>query len=160
MSGAPDIAPIAAAFPRLAALLDGMAPEPAPTTRADLLAARFGLDEFAREVIVLAAWAELEPEAAAPTIGLALAALPGAYWSAFAAEAPLRAAGLITLGEAERVTARTYALPEAVLLYLLGADGLSEELATTARDLETLVGRFTLVASSARSAATDSSSRA
>jgi ATPase family associated with various cellular activities (AAA)/Winged helix domain, variant len=149
MSGAPDIAPIAAAFPRLAALIGGVAPEPAPTTRADLLAARFGLDDFVRDVILLAAWAELEPEAAtaiaarlgdaratAPTIGLALAALPGAHWSAFAAEAPLRAAGLITLGGAERVTARTYALPEAVLLFLIGADGLSEELATLARRLQ------------------------
>lgn len=148
MTGVRDIAPISAAFPALRALLQGEPPAPVPQTRADLLAERFGLDEFARDTVLLAAWAELEPEAArliaerqgderltSPNLGLALAVLPGAHWSAFSAEAPLRAHCLIALGAAERATARTLTLPESVLMFLLGAGGLSEDLATMARRL-------------------------
>lgn len=147
MTGAVDIAPLAAAYPRIAALIGGQRPSgPAVRTRADELAESFGLDDFGRDVVLLAAWAELEPEAAkliaarqdsplatAPTVALALAQLPGAHWSAFSPEATLRASGLIRLGPAEQAAARILSLPEAVLHHLIGVRGLSEELAMLAR---------------------------
>lgn len=137
------VAPLAAAFPRIAALVAGEDVPPVPRCTADELAARFGLDAFGRDVLVLAAWAELEPEGAAaiaaingspePSVGLALSRLPGASWSAFLPESPLRGAGLIRLSGGGRATARGLSLVESVLHALLGAEGLSEELALLAR---------------------------
>ena len=148
---------VADAFPRIAALIGRddagpdagrgeEQPDPGPATPADGLAALFRLDGFARDVLVLAAWAELEPEAAdaiarwhadptclEPTVALALATLPGAHWSAFAPESPLRAHDLIDLHPGDRTSARSFSLPEAVLHYLLGRPALSAELAAVAR---------------------------
>jgi ATPase family associated with various cellular activities (AAA) len=140
---------IAAAFPAVRAWLTGEAAAALPATAADDLAALFGLDLFARNVILLAAYAALEPEAArligelqgdprrgAPTVGLALARLPGAHWSAFGGQSPLRAAALIAGSSGEALTAGTLDLPASVLFYLLGAPELSEEIALSARRLE------------------------
>jgi hypothetical protein len=137
-------APLAAAFPRIAALVAGEAVVPdAPHTTADEVAARFGLDAFGRDVLLLAAWAELEPDGASsvaavqgspePSVALALSRLPEASWAAFLPEAPLRGAGLIRLSGTGRPTGRSIALTESVLHALLGAEGLSEELALLAR---------------------------
>jgi hypothetical protein len=139
---------IAAAFPAVRAWLTGEAVPALPATGADDLAALFGLDDFARNVVLLAAYAALEPEAArligelqgdsrrgAPTVGLALARLPGAHWSAFGGQAPLRSWGLIAGAHGEALTAATLELPSSVLFFLLGAPELSEELSLSARRL-------------------------
>lgn len=149
MSGGGQAGSVAAAFPAVRAWLEGKDAGTIPETRADRLADLFGLDDFARNVVLLAAYAALEPEAgrligslhghasrAAPTVGLALARLPDAHWSAFGAQAPLRSWGLIAPGAGETLTGATIELPASALFFLLGAPELSEELATIARLLE------------------------
>jgi hypothetical protein len=145
MSGAP-VRPLADAFPAVRSWLEGGAPQAPPETAADALAELFGLDPFARNAILLAAYAALEPEAgaliagvqdgrAAPTVALALTRLPGAHWSAFAPEAPLRSCALLPAA-GEAIAASPLHLPESVLFYLLGAPALSEELAVASRRLD------------------------
>jgi hypothetical protein len=137
---------IVAAFPAVRSWLEGKPARTMPETRADRLAALFGLDDFARNVVLLAAYAALEPEAsrligelqgdprrAAPTVGLALARVPGAHWSAFGGQAPLRAWGLIQAGSGEALTGAALELASSVLFFLLGSPELSEELALSAR---------------------------
>lgn len=146
MSGARKSDPIASAFTAVRAWLDGD-PEPAPaTTQADAMAATFGLDNFGRNMLLLGAYAALEPEAGerigtlhgdtrrnVPTLGLALARLPGANWAALAASAPLRMHGLLSINSAEGLAGSSFVLPEAVILALVGASALSEELAILSR---------------------------
>jgi hypothetical protein len=108
------------------------AAEPSP---ADGVAAIFGLTAFERDVILLAALPALEPDAGAliakaqddprlrlPTIAFALSILDDGHWSAFAADAPLRAYGLVDLTEEPLATARGVCLPERVLHHLVGVD--------------------------------------
>ncbi|HEX8262344.1 MAG TPA: ATP-binding protein, partial [Allosphingosinicella sp.] len=150
MSGTTAPGPLSDAFPAVRSWLSDEAPiETVPPTRADLLAAMFGLDDFARNTVLLAAFCALEPEGAqliaglqggggrgAATVALALARVPGAHWSAFAAQAPLRAWALIPAASGDSLTSGPLDLPESVLFYLLGAAALSEELALSSRRLE------------------------
>ena len=123
-----------------------------PAERLDLtgsrigeLAARFGLSPFESDVVLLAALPALEPDGATliakaqgdprlrlPTVALALSALRDSHWSAFAAEAPLRARGLIEVTEEPVASARCLVLPERVLHHLVGLDGLDAELIAVA----------------------------
>ena len=117
-----------------------------PRTAACEVAERFGLDPFGRNVLLLCAYAGLEPEAqeiitkllgdpmvATPTVGLALARLPGANWQALAADAPLRRHHLVlTEGSGPIVNARLR-LAETVLFRLLGSPGLHDSAAAALR---------------------------
>lgn len=145
MSAAPR-RPLAEAFAAVRAWLDGDATVEAPFTAADDIALLFGLDAFARNVLLVGAYAALEPDAGdrfgrlhedprrtAPTIGLALARLPGANWRSLAADSPLRANGLVALDRASAVASAGFALPEPVLFALLGAPSLDEQLAAQVR---------------------------
>ena len=138
--------PLADAFPVVRGWLDGGTAEDVPATLADEIARRFGIDAFARNLLLLGAYVALEPDAAdhigrlhedprrtSPTIGLALARLPGANWRSLAADSPLRANGLIALDRNSAVAGAGFALPEPALFALLGAPALGEELAAQSR---------------------------
>lgn len=141
MSRAATIAPLAEGFDAVRGwLADSPRAESPPRTLADEIAARFGLDAFGRNLLLLCAWCALEPEAAPrlvalgggadpvyPGVGLALARLPGANWQALTAEAPLRQHGLIALSGAGPVTMQSLHLNEAVLFALMGAPALGAE---------------------------------
>ncbi|MGQ2931673.1 MAG: hypothetical protein ACT6Q3_14470, partial [Sphingopyxis sp.] len=107
MTGTAKLRPLADAFAAVAGWLDGGKAAP-PRTRADVIAERFGLDAFGRNLLLLGAWTALDPVAGdkiaalhgdpgrtVPSLGLALVKLPGANWSALGADAPLRGFGLI-----------------------------------------------------------------
>lgn len=149
MSAARKPGPLTDAFPVVRSWLEGKPLKAVPPTPADSLAAKFGLDDFARNAILLAAYCALEPEGSrliaelqggggrgTPTVALALARVPGAHWSAFAAQSPLRAWALIPAAGGDALTSGALELPESVLFYLLGAPALSEELALSSRPLE------------------------
>jgi hypothetical protein len=108
----------------------------------DSLCELFGLDAFERDLLLLCAGVELEavfaPLCAAaqgdagrdyPTFGLALAALPGAHWSALSPAAPLRRWQLLRIEPARALTRSPLRIDERVLNYLLGVRHLDETLA-------------------------------
>ena len=100
----------------------------------------FGLSQFERDVLLLAAGRELSGEFAATlaeinggrafaTFGLALAALPGAHWSALSPGAPLRAWRLVeAIGDAG-LTQRELRVDEPILHWLTGVAAPDERLA-------------------------------
>ena len=147
MTGTADMRALGEAFRTVAGWLDGTTTAPPPPSGADPIAALFGLDDFERNMLLLGAYAALDPEAGAriaalhgdasrtaPSLGLALVRLPGAHWSALAPGAALRRFGLIQIDGREGLGSAPFGLAEAVLLALVGAPSLSEELA--------LLGRF------------------
>lgn len=106
----------------------------------------FGLTPFERDILVLACGADLDatfpalsaaasgdPSRTEATFGLALAALPGAHWSALTPDAPLRRWDLVRLaypagaggGALTRVPLR---VDERVLHFLVGLDSEDERL--------------------------------
>lgn len=134
------------AFATVAAWLDGERNKPVPASSADRLASALALDDFARNILLLGAYFALEPRAAmqiaaihqdaaraAPSIGLALAWLPGANWSSLGPMAPLRRDGLIVLSGDRGFSAASFSLAEPVLMALVDAPMLSDELALQAR---------------------------
>lgn len=148
MSAAATLRPVAAAFPAVAGWLDGKNAAP-PRTHADEIAERFGLDAFGRNMLLLGAWAALDPVASqriaalhsdalctVPSFGLALIKLPGANWLALAADAPLRRHGLIRTDGTDGLGSAPFALAEPVLFALLGAPSLSEDLALQSRHVQ------------------------
>ncbi|MFE6688657.1 AAA family ATPase [Streptomyces sp. NPDC057743] len=113
---------------------------PSPRTL-DALADCFGLTPFEREVVLLAAAAELDPTTGArcaaacgdparphPTFSLALAALDAPHWSALTPVAPLRRWRLIELADETRLTTSRLRLDERVLHFLAGAPYLDARL--------------------------------
>ncbi len=106
----------------------------------------FGLSDFETEALLLCAGVELDSGIAAlctaaqgvarPTIGLALARLPAAHWSAWTPTAPLRHWRLIDLVESEPLTGAPLRIDERVLHYLLGATTLDRRLQPLVRLLE------------------------
>lgn len=147
MTRKPALVPLARTFPLIERWLGGAAGGRLPRTRADLLADLFGLDPFARALVLLGAYDALEPAAgpaiaraqggpphSRPTLGLALGRLPGANWAAVAADAPLRRWQLIQLldGDTGLIGAR-FRLSEPVLFYLMGAPALGDGLASLLR---------------------------
>ncbi|HXM58288.1 MAG TPA: ATP-binding protein [Candidatus Dormibacteraeota bacterium] len=106
-----------------------------PPSALDRLSEAFGLSPFERLVLVLCAGVELDgrfpglcasahgdPQRPYPTFGLALAALPGAHWSAIAPSAALRGRRLVQLGTGAQpgLTQAPLRIEERVLHYLTG----------------------------------------
>lgn len=106
------------------------AAEPAEQAFAlDVLCGTFGLSPFERDVLLLCAGHELDARYAAlfaaddppqPTYALALAALPGAHWSALAPHAALRYWRLIEVGDGPTLTRSPLRIDERILHYLTG----------------------------------------
>jgi ATPase family protein associated with various cellular activities (AAA)/winged helix domain-containing protein len=142
---------IAALRGRLDALADGRTPLPAASpadpspdgsiAAFDVVARLFGLSSFERAIVLLCAAYELDGSFGAacaaaygdgtliaPTFGLALAALPGAHWSALAPNGPLRRVPLITLGPGPALTTGPLRIEERILHYLVGIDAVDERL--------------------------------
>ncbi|MGP3927112.1 ATP-binding protein [Streptomyces sp. 8N616] len=131
---APDTTPALAA-PRAAE------PGAAGPAALDALVACFGLSPFEREVILLAAAAELDPTTAGrcaaacgdpdrahPTFSLALAALGEPHWSALTPVAPLRRWRLVELDDETRLTTSRLRIDERILHFLLGSPYLDARL--------------------------------
>ena len=105
---------------------------PGPSS-VDEIAAAFGLDDFERSILVLAAGPELVTQAGAEllertgtpllTFGTALAVLPGAHWRALTPEGPLRRWALVTLQDPWSPTNSPLRVDERVLHHLVGAGG-------------------------------------
>ena len=117
------------------------APEPSGADTLDFLCQAFGLSPFERSVLLLCAGMELEssfgarcataqgdPRRPYPTFSLALAALPGAHWSALSPAAPLRRWRLIEVGAGDLLTQSPLRIDEPVLHYLAGVPHLDERL--------------------------------
>lgn len=113
----------------LPALELGTLPPPA----LDTLCAAYALSPFERDVLLLCAGVELDSEfhaacgaaqgikgRAAPTFGMALAALPNPHWSALAPHAPLRRGCLIQVLPGDSLTQSPLRIDERVLHYLTG----------------------------------------
>ncbi|MFJ9030081.1 ATP-binding protein [Streptomyces sp. NPDC102274] len=107
----------------------------------DALVRCFGLSAFEREVILLAAAAELDPTTGArcaaasgdpdrahPTFSLALAALVEPHWSALTPVAPLRRWRLVELDDETRLTTSRLRLDERILHFLVGSPYLDARL--------------------------------
>jgi hypothetical protein len=136
---------LAAELGRIAALLQAAiagtpASEPARAEPAALeaLVGAFGLSPFERDLLLLAAGAELDAAVArlceqgtghGPTFGLALAALPGAHWSALTPTAPLRRWRMLTPEPGQPLTTARLHVDERVLHHLAGIAYLDAELA-------------------------------
>jgi hypothetical protein len=106
------------------------------------LAELFNLSPFERDVLLLCAGVELDASFAAlcasaqadsqqghPTFGLALAALPGAHWSALTPAAPLRHWHLVSVEPGGGLTSSPVRIDERVLHYLAGISYRDEQLA-------------------------------
>jgi hypothetical protein len=102
----------------------------------------FDLSPFERDILLLCAGVELEavmaPLCAAaqglpgrdyPTFSLALAALPGAHWSALSPAAPLRRWQLLRLEPGASLTRSPLRIDERILHYLVGVQHLEEAFA-------------------------------
>ncbi|BBJ46114.1 ATPase [Streptomyces antimycoticus] len=124
------------------------ATHPAPAPKAisgpatlDALVACFGLSTFERQLVLLAAAAELDPTAAArcaaasgdptrtyPTFSLALAALDEPHWSALTPVSPLRRWRLTELDDETRLTTSRLRIDERILHFLAGSPYLDARL--------------------------------
>jgi hypothetical protein len=113
---------------------------PAPPAL-ETLSETFGLTPFERDLLLLCAGMELDstlatlcaaaqgaPRLAYPTFGLAVAALPGAHWSAMTPAAPLRYWRLVEVGTGDTLTTSPLRVDERVLHYLAGVTYLDERL--------------------------------
>ncbi|MEU5268980.1 AAA family ATPase [Streptomyces hygroscopicus] len=113
---------------------------PGPATL-DALVACFGLSTFERQLVLLAAAAELDPTAAArcaaasgdparayPTFSLALAALDEPHWSALTPVSPLRRWRLVELDDETRLTTSRLRVDERILHFLAGSPYLDARL--------------------------------
>jgi hypothetical protein len=129
------------------ALDEAAAALPAPSAL-ETIVRRFGLSPFERDVLLLAAGPELDSGFAArcaaaqgdparrlPTFSLALAALPGAHWSALLPSAPLRHWRLVELDSRESLTVAPLRIDERVLHHLAGLRHLDERLSGLIRPL-------------------------
>ena len=147
---------LAAAVRSVLARLDDHAggdrqPEPSETSVAtlDALVDCFGLSPFERDVLLLAAAAELDPTTASrcaaasgdpsrgyPTFGLALAALPEPHWSALTPVGPLRRWRLVSLADESSLTGSPLRIDERVLHFLAGSSYLDARLHGMLRRVE------------------------
>jgi hypothetical protein len=108
----------------------------------------FDLTAFERDVLLLCAGLELaadfgplcaaaqgDAQRAWPTFGLALAALPGAHWSALSPGSPLRYWRLVHVEAGQALTRGALSIDERILHYLVGIDQLDATLAPLVRPL-------------------------
>ncbi|HVV86835.1 MAG TPA: hypothetical protein VHE35_27545, partial [Kofleriaceae bacterium] len=146
-AGAPDLAvdvtealaAVRAAELELAATRAAM-PSPAAI---EVLCELARLSPFERDVLLLCAGVELsaevaqicaaadgatDPRTASASFGLALAALPGAHWSALAPTAPLRRFRLVEVAGHDSLTRAPLRIEERVLHHLTGIPCLDERL--------------------------------
>ena len=114
-------------------------PSPAALER---LGTMFSLSAFERDLVLLCAGIELDsrfaplcaeaqgdPARDFPTFSLALAALPGAFWSASTPAAPLRRWRLIEVGAGAALTLSPLRIDERILHFLAGVQHMDERLA-------------------------------
>ncbi|ALF52896.1 ATPase [Nostoc piscinale CENA21] len=104
----------------------------------EILCRVFKLSPFERQLLLLCAGIELEPEFAslvvtlinrsAPTFQLALAALPQAHWDALTPTAPLRHWRLIYIETGETLVTSSLRIDERILHYLMGVAYLDQKL--------------------------------
>jgi AAA+ superfamily predicted ATPase len=139
----------------------GYAGRPTALTR---LTEAFGLSPFECDTLLLCAGIELDatlpvlcaaaqgdPAIPYPTFGLALAALPGAHWSALSSESPLRHWRLIEPGNGSVLTRAALRIDERVLHFLAGIHQLDDRLAALVdplprTDVSTLVPSQAVIA--------------
>ncbi len=108
----------------------------------DRIAEAFGLSSFERNLLLLCAGVELDPEFAAlcaaaqndtarpfPSFSLALANLPDAHWTALGPQAPLRRWRLIEMAAGQPLTTAPLRIDETVLHFLAGLAELDRRLA-------------------------------
>jgi hypothetical protein len=101
----------------------------------------FGLTSFERAVLLLCAGMELDSSVAGlcaaaagdprrewPTFGLALAAFPGAHWSALSPSRPLRSWRLVNLDERDGLATGRLRIDERILHYLVGVACVDERI--------------------------------
>ncbi|GJQ57400.1 MAG: ATP-binding protein [Candidatus Scalindua sp. AMX11] len=112
---------------------------PAPSTL-DTVTEMFCLSDFERNILLMCAGMELDSSFADlcgsiqnvkrnyPTFSLALAAMPGAHWSAITPDAPLRYWRLIRIHEGGLLTINPLRIDERVLHYLIGLQHTDERL--------------------------------
>jgi hypothetical protein len=109
----------------------------------------FSLSSFERMLLLLCAGMELDGSFASlcaaaqgddrrayPTFSLALAALPGAHWSALVPSAPLRYWRLIEVGSGGGLTTSPLRIDEKILHYLAGVAHFDERLSSVMEALE------------------------
>ena len=121
--------------------LGGEMPTPAAL---DILTTVFRLSLFERNVLLLCAGVELDSNFSAlvaniqgspvyclPSFGLALAALPGAHWSALSPDAPLRYWRLLELTNDQLISQSPLKIDEQILHYLAGVHQLDGRLTGT-----------------------------
>lgn len=113
---------------------------PAPAA-IDSLARLFGLSDFERDVLLLAAATEMDADLAGlcaaasgqpqrnwPSFGLALAVLPDPHWSALAPLEPLRRFRLVEVDDGAGLTAGRLSVQERVLHFIGGLNYLDHRL--------------------------------
>jgi hypothetical protein len=133
-------------------------PEPADaefSPALELLGDRLGMTRFERLVLLLAAATELDPSvgfrcaqangnpaAAYPTLGLALARLPGASWDVVSPQRPLRYWRLIELDEArgEPMTGTRMRIDERIVSFIKGLNVLDDRIAHIVTPVADLLG--------------------
>jgi hypothetical protein len=124
-----DFDQLSEALAALRARLDGdEAAPPMPPPALERVGAAFGLSPFEQELLLLCAAGELDGAFPPATFGLALAALPGAHWSALAPTAPLRRWRLVELDPGEPLTSARLRIDERVLHQLVGVPHLDVRL--------------------------------
>jgi ATPase family associated with various cellular activities (AAA) len=112
-----------------------------PPTALEALCATFHLTPFERDLLLLCAGVELEgrfaeacsaahrnPKRNCATFGLALAALPGAHWSALTRDRPLRYWRMLEVLPGDTLTGSPLRIDERVLHFLAGVDCVDERL--------------------------------
>jgi hypothetical protein len=115
----------------------------------EIVTRAFGLSPFERDVLLLCAGAELDPEVAAlcgvahgdparshATFGLALTIFPDAHWSALTPAAPLRRWRLVEPSPEPQLTTARLRIDERVMHYLVGISDLDTRLAPLVRPIE------------------------
>ncbi|HPT37881.1 MAG TPA: ATP-binding protein [Methanothrix sp.] len=113
---------------------------PVPAALESLCTA-FSLTAFERELLLLCAGVEFQPDIAAlcaaaqgdsrmshPTFALAMKSLQQPHWSAISPSSPLRRWHLIRIGSGDLLTKCPLQIDERVLYFLLGVPGLDERL--------------------------------
>jgi len=130
-----DASPAVEPDPPEVTVPEGLSPQPA----LKLLAERFGLSVFERDLLLMCAGVELDSAFAAlcheagggdagPTFSLALAALPGAHWSAITPSGPLRYWKMIEVRPSEVLVTAPLRIDERILHELAGVAYTDERL--------------------------------
>jgi ATPase family associated with various cellular activities (AAA)/Winged helix domain, variant len=144
------------------------APDPSdsPPSALGALCAMFGLTAFERDLLLLCAGVELEgrfaeacagahgdPRRNCATFGLALAALPGAHWSALSRERPLRHWRMVEVLAGETLVGSPLRIDERILHFLAGVECVDERLEGIVSPLPAQTARPSWLAGATASAA-------